>query len=178
LSVVKAYEDLSKEYDIVVLEGAGSPAEININTDDIVNMGMAKIANSPVLLVGDIERGGVFASIYGTLMLLKEDERSMVKGILINKFRGNINLLDTGITMLEDITNTSVIGTIPYTDIDIEDEDSLSESFKDKTSNIYKESYSREELRIYKEKQYDSLADMLRENIDMKEIYKILEMGL
>lgn len=127
--IMDAYNKLDNEYDIIVLEGAGSPAEINLKSEDIVNMGMAKMASSPVLLVGDIDRGGVFASLAGTLMLLEEDEKAMVKGIIVNKFRGDKKILQPGLDMIEDITGVKVAGTIPYMDVDIDDEDSLSDRF-------------------------------------------------
>ena len=130
--IMEAYNNLAKEYDIIVMEGAGSPAEINLKENDIVNMGMAKLVNSPVLLVGDIDRGGVFASIAGTLMLLVEDERKMIKGTIINKFRGDVNILKPGLDMIEEITKTPVVGVVPYMELDIDDEDSLSERFNNK----------------------------------------------
>ncbi|NDL68347.1 cobyric acid synthase [Anaerotalea alkaliphila] len=125
--IMKAYNHLDENYDIIVIEGAGSPAEINLKADDIVNMGMAKMANAPVLLIGDIDRGGVFASVYGTIMLLTEDERKMMKGTVINKFRGSVDILAPGLRMIEELTNVSVAGVVPYMNIDIDDEDSLSE---------------------------------------------------
>ena len=125
--ILKAYDELSENKDIIVIEGAGSPAEINLKSQDIVNMGMAKMAKAPVVLVADIDRGGVFASIYGTLMLLEDDERAMVKGIIINKFRGDVEILKSGLRMIEDKTGVPVIGVIPMMQVDIEDEDSLSD---------------------------------------------------
>ena len=130
--IMEAYNNLAKEYDIIVMEGAGSPAEINLKENDIVNMGMAKLVNSPVLLAGVIDRGGVFASIAGTLMLLEEDERKMIKGTIINKFRGDVNILKPGLDMIEEITKTPVVGVVPYMELDIDDEDSLSERFNNK----------------------------------------------
>lgn len=123
----EAYETLAGQYDIIVLEGAGSPAEINLKQDDIVNMGMAKLAGAPVLLAGDIDRGGVFASLAGTLLLLEPDEREMVKGMVINKFRGDKTILQPGVEMIAQATGVPVVGVVPYLRLDLDDEDSLSE---------------------------------------------------
>lgn len=127
--IMKAYNKLAEENDIIVIEGAGSPAEINLKQEDIVNMGMAKMAKAPVLLVGDIDRGGVFAQLIGTVMLLEEDERAMVKGTIINKFRGDKTILDPGIEMLEEKSGIPVVGVAPYMQLEVEDEDSLTERF-------------------------------------------------
>ena len=123
----KAFEKLSGEYDIIVIEGAGSPAEINLKENDIVNMGMARIAKAPVLLCGDIDRGGVFASLYGTVKLLEDEEQSMIKGLIINKFRGDVEILKPGLQMIEEKTGIPVVGVVPLTPLDIDDEDSLSD---------------------------------------------------
>ena len=117
--IMEAYDSLAAENDILVLEGAGSPAEINLKQEDIVNMGMAKLAHAPVLLAGDIDRGGVFASLYGTMALLEESERTMVKGMIINKFRGDVELLKPGLRMLEERTHVPFVGVVPYLPIDI-----------------------------------------------------------
>ena len=127
--IMKAFRSLSRENDIVVIEGAGSPAEINLKTEDIVNMGMAEMADAPVLLVGDIDRGGVFAQLYGTVELLEPEERNRIKGLIINKFRGDKTILDPGIRMLEEKCRIPVVGVAPYLDIQVEDEDSLTERF-------------------------------------------------
>lgn len=128
--VMKAYNQLAEENDIIVIEGAGSPAEINLKNDDcFVNMGMAKLAKAPVLLVGDIDRGGVFAQLIGTVILLDEDEKAMVKGLIINKFRGDKTILDPGVAMLEEMAKIPVVGVAPYLKIEVEDEDSLTERF-------------------------------------------------
>lgn len=125
--IQSVYDELASESDIVVIEGAGSPAEINLNKDDIVNMGMAKMAEAPVLLIGDIDKGGVFASLAGTMLLLTEEERKRVKGIIINKFRGSIELLQPGLKQLEDIVGVPVLGVIPYFNLDLEEEDSATD---------------------------------------------------
>ncbi|MCC0764399.1 cobyric acid synthase [Clostridioides sp. ES-S-0006-03] len=128
----ETFNNLSSMYDIVVMEGAGSTAEINLKDRDISNMGMAKIADAPVIIVGDIDRGGVFASLAGTMLLLDDDERKRVKGVIINKFRGKKELLQDGLKMLEDIIKVPVLGVVPYMDIKIEDEDSVTTRFKKK----------------------------------------------
>lgn len=132
----EAYERLNREYDIIVIEGAGSPAEINLKQDDIVNMGMAEMAGAPVLLAGDIDRGGVFAQLYGTVMLLTERERSLIKGLIINKFRGDKTILDPGVDMIETLCRIPVVGVVPYMNVDIEDEDSLSGRLTEETGRV------------------------------------------
>ncbi len=130
--VKKAYDTLAKTYDIIVIEGAGSPAEINLKKDDIVNMGMAQLADAPVLLAGDIDRGGVFAQLIGTVMLLEKQEQQRIKGLIINKFRGDMALLKPGIAMLEEKCKKKVLGVVPYLSVDIEDEDSLCQRLEQK----------------------------------------------
>ena len=125
--VKEAYDRLEARCDAVVIEGAGSPAEINLKDGDLVNMWMAEAADAPVLLVGDIDRGGVFASLYGTVMLLEPAERARIKGMIINKFRGDVAILEPGLRMIEEKVGIPVVGVVPWTDADIEDEDSVSE---------------------------------------------------
>ena len=128
--VKETYDALEDSVDVVVIEGAGSPAEINLKEGDIVNMSMAKSADAPVILIGDINPGGVFASLYGTVKLLDADEQARIKGIVINKFRGDVKILEPGLRMLEELLNIPVIGVIPWMDVDIEDEDSVTERFQ------------------------------------------------
>lgn len=125
----RAFRKLAESADIIVIEGAGSPAEINLKENDIVNMGLAGLVDAPVLLVGDIDRGGVFAQLLGTLMLLTPRERDRVKGLVINKFRGDESLLAGGIAMLEERGGVPVTGVVPYMDLSLEDEDSLTGRF-------------------------------------------------
>ncbi len=131
--IMEAYNSLAAENDIIVIEGAGSPAEINLKADDIVNMGLAKLVDAPVLLVGDIDPGGVFAQLYGTVALLEADERKRIAGTIINKFRGDVSLLQPGLTMLEELTGVPVLGVVPYTRVVLDDEDSQAPSLQKTT---------------------------------------------
>jgi len=133
--ILAAFHKLEEQADIIVIEGAGSPAEINLKENDIVNMGMAEMVDAPVLLVGDIDRGGVFAQLLGTVMLLSESEKRRIRGLVINKFRGDKSILDPGIAMLEEKGGIPVTGVIPYMQLSIEDEDSLTERFDNKTAS-------------------------------------------
>ncbi len=135
--ILFAYRELSRQYDIIVVEGAGSPAEINLKAEDIVNMGLAKMIGAPVLLAGDIDRGGVFAQLAGTMLLLDEDERQMVKGLIINKFRGDQRILDPGIEMLKSYTPVPVVGVVPYMQVDVDDEDSLAPRLSGSTGKAH-----------------------------------------
>lgn len=134
--IKKAFKKLEEYAEIIVIEGAGSPAEINLKQNDIVNMGMAEMVDAPVLLVGDIDRGGVFAQLLGTLMLLEEKEKKRVKGLVINKFRGDKSILDSGIEMLEEKGDVPVVGVVPYMELSLEDEDSLTERFDRKSEGL------------------------------------------
>ena len=186
--IMQAFETLSAAYDIIVIEGAGSPVEINLKQNDFVNMGLARMTDSPVILVGDIDCGGVFAQIIGTLVLLDEDERIRVKGTVINKFRGDIDILKPGLAMLEEKSEKPVIGVLPYLPVDIQEEDSLNRnphlkpessevSNCSEKSNINEISNSSEisDCSEYREKQYDTLASAIRRHLDLPLIYRILE---
>ena len=126
-AVIDSLNKLKEEYEIIIMEGAGSPAEINLREGDLANMGAAEIADANVLLVGDIDKGGVFASVAGTFMLLDDADRSRFKGVIINKFRGNVDLLDSGIERLEEIIKVPVLGIVPYAEnLNLPEEDSAS----------------------------------------------------
>lgn len=130
--VKETFDNFSKDYEVMILEGSGSCAEINLRETDIANMSMAKAADADVILVADIDRGGVFASVLGTLMLLEDDERKRVKGVIINKFRGNVDYFKDAMKQLEEIVKVPVLGVLPYYKLDIEDEDSVTERIKNK----------------------------------------------
>ena len=124
--VCAAFDRLASRYNPIVLEGAGSISEINLRETDLVNMPMARHAKADVILVGDIDRGGVFASVYGSILLQSPEDRKLIKGIIINKFRGDMRLFEKGRRMMEDICGVPVLGVIPYyKDIYIDEEDSV-----------------------------------------------------
>jgi adenosylcobyric acid synthase len=131
--IEEVYEEISSRFDAIVIEGAGSPAEINLRENDLVNMGMAEIADSPVILIGDIDKGGVFASVYGTVELMLPEERERIKGFIINKFRGDVELLKPGIEIIEGKTNIPCLGVVPYAMLQIDDEDGASNRLTHKT---------------------------------------------
>jgi len=127
-NVCEAFDRLSERYDVVVCEGSGSPAELNLLDKDLANTGMMRERNVPAVLVGDIERGGVFAALYGTWLLVPEDVRPLLKGFIINRFRGDPSILGPAIERIEELTGMAFIGTIPYVDLKFPEEDSLSDT--------------------------------------------------
>ena len=163
--IKEVFSKIESDNDIVIIEGAGSPAEINLRENDIVNMGLAEMVDAPVILVADIDRGGVFASLYGTVMLLKEEERARIKGLVINKFRGDSSLLHSGIKEIESLTGIPVIGLIPYEKFELVDEDSL--------IDYDKEANHREQTKEELEKELDKLEEILKNNMDMDRVREI-----
>jgi adenosylcobyric acid synthase len=167
--IMRSFEELSARHDIIVIEGAGSPAEINLKQHDIVNMGLAELTGSPVLLVGDIDCGGVFAQIVGTLVLLNENERNRIKGTVVNKFRGDIEIFRPGIAMLEEKSGKPVVGVLPYLNVSIGEEDSLIRGNEKNRENTCADTFE------FRQSQYDILAAAIRENLNMPFIYDVLE---
>ncbi len=167
--VLNPYKRLSDKYEIIVLEGAGSPVEMNLKSSDFVNIATAQKTNSPVLLVADIDRGGAFASVYGTLMLLEENERSLIKGIVLNRLRGKKEQFEELKIHMEKITGIPVVGMIPYLDIKIEDEDNLTDA-----NTGAKPRQSIKDMIC----EFDSLAKNMRENFDIPKLYSIIEKGV
>ncbi len=164
--VINCIQRLKEEYQILVIEGAGSPAEVNLKDRDIVNMKTAELAGAPVLLVADIDRGGVFASLIGTLELLEPHERNRVKGFIINKFRGDLNLLKPGLEFLEERTKIPVLGVIPYLyEHGIEEEDAvfMSEMTPSSDTDV--------------QHSYDNLARMVRKSLAMEKLYQIMDLA-
>ena len=173
--VLAAYESLNAQYDIIVIEGAGSPAEINLKQDDFVNMGLAKLVDAPVLLIGDIDRGGVFAQLYGTIALLEADERTHVKGTIVNKFRGDRKILEPGLRQLEALCGVPVAGVVPYTRVDVDDEDSLSERF---TRNTARKLLDIAVIRVPRISNFTDFSPFERfENVSLRYIEKVADLG-
>lgn len=174
--IMAAYRQLVERHDVIVLEGAGSPVELNMKDDDVANINMAKNAKSPVLLVVDIERGGAFAMVKGTLALLDDEERPLVKGIIINKCRGRMELFDEVGQTMESMTGLPVVGMVPYLDIDIEDEDSLCDVRKGPKAEM--PDLPEKKRTLWLNAQFDSLAESLAKHLDMVRICDIMERGI
>ena len=165
--VLEAFERLRQRHDLVILEGAGSPAEINLQELDIANMPLAARTKSPVLLVSDIDRGGSFASIVGTLSLLHKRHRSLVMGTVMNKFRGDINILKPGFKRLEKITKVPVLGVVPMTDVALPEEDSL-----DGTPAAF--DWSAKNTKKL-DREIDKLAALVEENLNIRRIAGLIK---
>ena len=172
--ILAAYHKLEEACDIIVIEGAGSPAEINLKTTDIVNMGMAEMVDAPVLLVGDIDRGGVFAQLYGTVALLEARERARIKATVINKFRGDVSILQSGLDMLYELVGVPCAGVVPYVKADIDDEDSLSR----RLSNGMKKEIDIAVIRLPRISNFTDFAPFERyENVSLRYISSVRELG-
>ena len=164
--ISKAYNSLAAQYDVIVIEGAGSPVELNLNKNDIVNMGVAKLAGAPVLLVSDIDRGGVFASLYGTVALMDDVDRRYVKGVIVNRFRGDVAYFSDGIDIIERVTGVPVAGIVPFFQFSLPEEDSLSGPVVSEAPPFGSGAF---------EAQLDLVADTVRSSLDMRLVYEILE---
>jgi len=165
-AVLKSFRTLEKNHDLIVIEGAGSPAEINLNKYDIANMKLAEKTKSSVVLITDIERGGSFASIVGTLDLLERKHQKMIKGFVFNKFRGDLNILKPGYKKLRQKTGKPVFGTIPMSDFLIPEEDSISSGSK-------KLSWNKQNLKKI-DAEINKLSRLVKSNLNIKEIEKLL----
>lgn len=163
--IKKSLSMLEESFDFVIMEGAGSPVEVNLKDKELVNMKVAELADVPVILVADINRGGVFASIVGTLELLTASERKRVRGIVVNKFRGDISMFEDGVKWIEDKVNIPVLGVIPYLGHRLEAEDSLSEQTMQEHGVVNQTTV---------EEDFDDLANQVKQSIDVEEIKKII----
>ena len=164
-TALDSFEYLKSRNDLIILEGAGSPAEINLQKYDIANMMMAQKTKSPVILVSDIEKGGFFASIVGTMSLLPKTQQNLVKGFIVNKFRGDKSLLQPGFRKLKQITSKSVFGVIPTIDLELPNEDSLD----NKIHLFRKQNQKLVELQINK------LASIVQKNINISSIERLIK---
>ena len=163
----KSLQTLQKNFDLVIIEGAGSPAEINLQKYDIANMKIAKKANANVLLVTDIDKGGSFASLAGTMALIEKKYQKLVKGFIFNKFRGDIDVLKPGFKKLKNLTHIPVIGTIPLISLNLPEEDSLNSKPKDIIFN------RKNILKI--DNELDKLSKIVKSNMDINSIEKMLQ---
>lgn len=163
--IKKSLSMLEEPFDFVIMEGAGSPVEVNLKDKELVNMKVAELADVPVILVADINRGGVFASIVGTLELLTASERKRVRGIVVNKFRGDISMFEDGVKWIEDKANIPVLGVIPYLEHRLEAEDSLSEQTMQEHGVVNQTTV---------EEDFDDLANQVKQSIDVEKIKKII----
>jgi adenosylcobyric acid synthase len=170
--IKQSFEKLAMQYEVILIEGAGSPVEINLIKDDIVNMGVAELTDSPVILITDIERGGMYASVVGTLALMTEDQRKRVKGVIINKFIGDVKLFEEGAKMLENIIKIPVLGIIPYGDFNIEEEDVLSERHNKKR---VKEEINLKDNEYSPQNEYARLGKHIKKYLNMDKFYEILD---
>ncbi|MDO5028471.1 MAG: cobyric acid synthase [Bacillota bacterium] len=164
--IQEVYQDLKKDYEVIIIEGAGSPAEINLLENDFVNTGMADIADSNCILVTDINRGGAFAHLYGTVKILDPKDAARIKGFVINKFRGDKSLLDSAIKQIEDLTGIPVLGVLDYKDYSLPDEDSLVDG-RDELSFA---SFDSEQL----DQELNRLAQDLEDNLDMDKLMELI----
>ena len=162
----KSLKFLQKKYDLVILEGAGSPTEINLEKYDIANMKMAEISHSSVLLITDIDRGGSFASIVGTMSLLEKKHRALIKGFVINKFRGDINILKPGFKKIMELTKRPILGVIPTIDLHLPEEDSLGGNAK----NIIWNKKNLDKI----ENEIEKLSKLINSNLNIKKIEKMI----
>ena len=165
--VLESYKKLEQNYEIIIIEGAGSPAEINLQRYDISNMKVAEKTNSPVILITDIERGGSFASLVGTMELLEKKHQNLIKGFVINKFRGDIEILKPGFKKLKQITKRPVFGTIPLTKFSIPDEDSIGSSPK-------KIVWNKPNLRKL-DNEINKIANVVKSSLNISSIKRILK---
>ncbi len=174
-TIERSLNQLAKDYELLIMEGAGSPVEINLKDKELVNMKVAEMADVPVILVADIERGGVFASIVGTLELLSPNERARVKGIIINKFRGEYELFADGVSWIEERTDIPVLGVLPYVeDHQISEEDSLSSSNEGGKAGTDERDFSPSVPNEIDDAKYDELAARLLTHLDWQKLNEII----
>ncbi len=174
-TVLDCYNELLSAYEVVVAEGSGSPCELNLIKDDVANMGFATAANCPVIIVGDISRGGVFASIYGTIMLFNDEERKLVKGSIVNKLKGKAEYFEDGKEILLDKTGVECLGVLPHLSITLEDEDDLTDDGIMKTKEIIENTLKNVDYNTFREEELDKLANELLKHIEFEKIWRIIK---